>query len=71
MLRFFLTALSVLLALVFGFWGIQTAWIGSLPNQNPSDYEIQATLQLGLGLFFLLIPVALWLAVWRKKKTSA
>lgn len=70
MRRISLTILCVLLALFFAFWGIQTAWIGSLPNQNPSNYEIQATLLLGLGLFFLLFPIALWLMVWRKKKTG-
>lgn len=67
MRRLALTTLSVLLALLFGFWGIQTAWIGSLPNQNPSDFEITATVQLGLGLFFLLLPLVLWLTLWRKK----
>ena len=70
MRRFLLTALCVLLSLCFGFWGIQTAWIGSLPGQNPSDYEIPATVQLGLGVFFLLVPVALWLTVWKKKRTN-
>jgi len=66
--RFLLTILCVLLALFFGFWGIQTAWIGSLPNHNPSDYETQATVQLGFGVFFLLVPLVLWLTIWRKKK---
>ncbi len=61
-----LTVLFVLLALFFGFWGIQTAWIGSLTNQNPSDYEIWATVLLGLGLLFFLLPFVLWMMVWRK-----
>ena len=68
MRRLLLTVLCVLLALFFGFWGLQTAWMGSLPNQNPSDYEIQATVQLGLGLLFLLVPLVLWLTIWKKKK---
>lgn len=58
-----LTVLCILLASFFGFWGIQTAWIGSLPNQNLSDYEVWATELLGLGLLFLLLPFALWLVV--------
>ncbi|MGS5088848.1 hypothetical protein ACVC7V_20390 [Hydrogenophaga sp. A37] len=65
-----LTVLCVLLALFFGFWGIQTAWIGSLPNQNPSDYEVWATVLLGLGLLFFLLPFVLWLMVSRKRSNT-
>lgn len=68
MRRLLLTVVCVLLALFFGFWGVQTAWIGSLPNQNSNDYEIQATVQLGLGILFFLAPLVLWLTIWRKKK---
>lgn len=62
-----ITVLCVLLALFFGFWGIQTAWIGSLPNQNPNEYEVRAIIQLGLGLLFFIAPFLLWIIFWRKK----
>lgn len=63
----FLTVVCLLASVFFAFWGLQTAWIGSLPEQNPSDYEAKATLQFGLALLLLLVPVGVWIWYWKNK----
>ena len=63
----FLTAGCLLASVFFIFWGLQTAWIGSLPNQKSSDYEALTMVQFGLALVFLLVPVGLWVWHWKKK----
>lgn len=65
-----LTVVMLLAAYVFLAWSIQTAWLGSFPNQDKEKYTLWAAWQLVGAVVSLLVPVVLWFVYWRRKKTA-
>ncbi|HXU52608.1 MAG TPA: hypothetical protein VN789_11230, partial [Casimicrobiaceae bacterium] len=64
--RWLLAAVAALiLALVFLWWSIQTAWLGSFPGRNIVDYSILAYLQLAVGIGSFIFAIYSFVRVGR------
>jgi membrane protein implicated in regulation of membrane protease activity len=48
-------------ALIFLWWALQTAWIGSFPNQDVSEFAFWAVALLLVGLALLVAAVITFL----------
>jgi hypothetical protein len=59
---------ALLLALVFFWWAIQTAWLGSFPGRDTEQYAFWAYTQLAAAILFLVIAAIAFLKA-RKART--
>jgi hypothetical protein len=67
--RWMLVAVTAaILAVVFFWWSIQTAWLGSFPGRDVAYYTFRAYSQLAVGVGFLVFAIYSFVRVGRTKE---